>query len=93
MARKRNRVNISLDPDTYERLQQLKSAYGFNNACELVVAFVHILLDRLKPPSSRQYDLPEDEGDYISGMFDNLSHVQPTPDGNPPKRRCKRTVK
>ena len=89
----RKRVNISVDPETYRRLQLLKEQYGYKNACELVVAFVHILLDRLKPPGSRKYDLPEDEGEYISRMFDNLGHVQPTPDGNPPKRRCKRKVK
>lgn len=93
MARKRYRVNISLDPDTYERLQRLKSEYGFGNACELVVAFVHILLDRLKTPGSRQYDIPEEDGEYIAGMFEDLSHTLPTPDGNAPKRRCKRIIK
>ena len=41
-------MNISVDPDTYERLQKLKEQHGFKNACELVVAFVHILLDRLE---------------------------------------------
>lgn len=93
MARRRCRVNISLDPETYERLHRLRKDYGFGNACELVVAFLHILLDRLKPPDSREYDLPEDEGEYIAQMFDDLGHVMPTPDGNPPKRRCKKTIK
>ena len=90
---KRRRVNISVDPDTYDRLQKLKEQHGFKNACELVVAFVHILLDRLEDPAERRYDLPEDEGDYITDMFDDLGHVQPTPDGNPPKRRNRRKIK
>lgn len=84
---KRRRVNISVDPSTYDKLQRIKMQYGFKNACELVTAFVHILLDRLEDPHDRKYDIPDDDGLYITGMFDELGHVQPTPDGTPPKRR------
>lgn len=87
MGSKRRRVNLSVDPETYDRLQKLKTAYGFKNACELAVAFVHILLDRLEAPDKRKYDLPEDDGAYISGMFDDLGHAEPQPDGNPPARK------
>lgn len=83
---KRRRVNISVDPDTYDKLQKLKKDYGFSNVCELVVAFVNILLDRLEGPGTRKYDLPEDDGAYIDQMFDDLGHTERTPDGNPPKR-------
>ena len=82
----RKRVNISVDPETYEKLQQLKQAYGFSNACELVVAFVHILLDRMEVAEQRKYDLPDDDGKYIDQMFDDLSHVERTPDGTVPVR-------
>lgn len=84
----RKRVNISIDPETYEKLQQLKQAYGFSNACELVVAFVHILIDRLKKAEDRRYDMPEDDGEYIDRMFDNLGNCENTPANTaPPKQR------
>ena len=82
----RKRVNISVDPETYEKLQRIKQAYGFSNACELVVAFVHILLDRMEVAEQRKYDLPDDDGRYIDEMFDGLGHVQRTPDGTVPVR-------
>lgn len=89
----RKRVNISVDPDTYEKLQKIKSAYGFSNTCELVVAFVHILLDRMESADKRKYDLPADDGAYIDEMFDDLGHVDPVPDGNPPVRRRTKRIK
>lgn len=82
----RRRVNISVDPATYEKIQLLKSQYGFKNSCELVVAFLHILLDRLEPLGSRKYDIPEDDGAYIENMFEELGHVERTPDGTVPVR-------
>lgn len=82
----RKRVNISVDSETYEKLQRIKQAYGFSNACELVVAFVHILLDRMEVAEQRKYDLPDDDGRYIDEMFDDLGHVQRTPDGTVPVR-------
>ena len=86
----RKRINISIDPGTYEKLQRLKSEHGFSNACELIVAFVHILIDRLEDARVRQYDLPEDEGKYIDNMFDDLGHSQRTPDGTVPVRHLNR---
>lgn len=82
----RKRVNISVDPETYAKLQQLKQAYGFSNVCELVVAFVHILLDRMEVAEQRKYDLPDDDGKYIDQMFDDLGHAERTPDGTVPVR-------
>lgn len=89
----RKRVNISVDLRTYEQLQLLKQQYGYKNACELVVAFVHILIDRLEQPGSRKYDIPEDDGAYIESMFDDLGHVQRTPDGTVPVRHNKKSIK
>ncbi|WP_294610906.1 hypothetical protein [uncultured Bacteroides sp.] len=89
----RKRVNISIDPQTYEKLQRIKQEYGFSNACELVVAFVHILLDRVEEAGKRKYDLPNDDGRYIDRMFDDLGHIQPTPDGNAPVRHHTKRIK
>ena len=82
----RRRVNISVDPETYEKLHRLKQAYGFSNVCELVVALVHILLDRMEVAERRKYDLPDDDGQYIDEMFDELGHTYRTPDGTVPVR-------
>lgn len=89
----RKRVNISVDPYTYYRLQELKEKHGYKNVCELVVAFVHILIDRLEEAGNRKYDLPEDDGAYIDNMFDELGHVQRTPDGTVPVRHNTRKPK
>lgn len=89
----RKRVNISVDPKTYDRLQSLKKQYGYKNACELVVAFVHILIDSLEDAGSRKYDLPEDDGAYIDNMFDDLGHVQRTPDGTVPVRHNRKKIR
>ena len=89
----RKRINISVDSDTYEKLQKIKAAYGFSNTCELVVAFVHILLDRMEVVGQRKYDLPEDDGQYIDSMFSDLAHVQRVPDGTVPVRHHTKKLK
>lgn len=87
----RKRINISIDPLTYQMLKQMKDMYGFNNLCEIVTSLIHILLDRMKGDKHQKYDIPEDDGAYIDKMFEDLSHIQITPDGNPPKRHNKRS--
>ena len=89
----RKRVNISVDPKTYDRLQSFKKQYGYKNACELVVAFVHILIDRLEDAGNRKYDLPEDDGAYIDNMFKDLGHMQRTPDGTVPVRHNRKKIR
>lgn len=89
----RKRVNISVDSYTHERLRQLKEKYGYKSVCQLVVAFAHILIDRLEEVGRRKYDLPEDDGAYIDNMFDELGHVQRTPDGTVPVRHNNREPK
>lgn len=86
----RKRINISVDPETYERLNQLKEAYGFKNLCELVVAFSHILIDRMETPDKRKYDLPEDDGQYIDSMFDDLAGAEGTAPTSTAQARYKR---
>ena len=82
----RKRVNISVDPTTYDKLQGLVKKYGFNNACELIVAFAHILLDRMEKADQRRYDLPDPDGQYIDDMFNDLGQSTRTPDGTVPVR-------
>ena len=90
----RKRVNISIDPNTYEKLLRIKQERGFSNVCELVVAAVHILLDRTEAAGRRRYDLPEDDGAYIDEMFEDLGNYEKTPaNTNPPKQHRNRTKK
>lgn len=82
----RKRVNISLDPYTYEKLQQVQREHRFKNLCEMLTALAHILIDRMEVAGKRKYDLPEDDGRYIDLMFDDLSNVHRVPDGTVPVR-------
>lgn len=82
----RKRVNISLDPETYEKLQQVQREHKFKNLCEMLTALAHILIDRMQVAEQRKYDLPEDDGQYIGSMFDDLSNTQRVPDGTVPVR-------
>ena len=76
----RKRVNISIDPATYGKLQALAEQYKFKNICELLVSFAHILLDRMEVAEQRKYDLPDEDGAYIDTMFDELSEADRKPD-------------
>lgn len=87
----RRRINVSVDPDTYDGLQKLTKAYKFKNACELLVSFAHILLDRMEKANRRRYDLPDDDGRYIDDMFNDLSNSQREPTGSVPVRHNNKT--
>lgn len=85
-------MNISVDPDTYERLTRLTNFHNFKNVSELVVSCVHLLLDRLAGEGGRKYDLPEEDGAYIDNMFDELGHTERTPDGRVPVRHHRKSI-
>ena len=76
----RKRVNISIDPATYGKLQALTKQYKFKNICELLVSFAHILLDRMEVAEQRKYDLPDEDGAYIDTMFEELGEADRQPD-------------
>ena len=76
----RKRINISVDPETYNKLQKLVKDYQFKNCCELMCSFVHILIDRMNRAVDRKYDLPDDDGAYIDAMFDDLGEADRKPD-------------
>ena len=88
----RRRINISVDPTTYTMLAQLKEQLGMASVCELLVAMAHILIDRVRPEGERKYDLPDDDGEYIDGLFDDLAHTERQPDGTVPKRKMRMDI-
>ena len=75
----RKRVNISIDPDTYSRMRRMQSLCGFKNSCEMIVALLHVMLDRLEGEEDRKLDIPDEDAAYIDEMFDSLSMFEPTP--------------
>lgn len=85
MRRQRHRVNLSLDGETYEALARLKAELGCRSVCEVVTAFVRILLDQQRTEGRRAHDLPEDDSAYIRRMFDSLGNMLDVPDGEPPR--------
>ena len=89
----RKRVNISLDPETYEKLQQVQREHRFKNLCEMLTALAHILIDRMEVVAKRRYDIPEDDGRYIDSMFEDLSNNQRVPDGTVPVRHNSKKIK
>lgn len=72
----RRRVNISLDPATYERLRRLMDQYHFANMCEMVVALLRLMLSRAEAQTHPHDDLPEDDAAYIDAMFDELGEAE-----------------
>ncbi|MGM9688180.1 MAG: hypothetical protein ACI3YD_03945 [Alloprevotella sp.] len=89
----RKRVNISIDPTTYAKLQRLVKEYKFKNLCELLVSMAHILLDRIEDASLKKYELPEEDAAYIGQMFEELGHVERVPDGNAPVTHRRESIK
>lgn len=87
----RKRVNISLDPATYEKLRRIQQRHRFKNLCELMVALATLLVDRMQAAEARSIDMPEDDARYIDLMFDGLAHTEPTPDGTVPVRHNNHT--
>lgn len=82
MEKKRKRINISLDAETYDGLQHMCKVYGIKGCPTLLVAFAHIVLDRLNTADKRRYVL--EDADYIDNVFDELAHIQREPDGTVP---------
>lgn len=76
MEDNRKRVNISLDPASFRKLEEIGRRYGFRNTTQVVTALVRIYLDRITPEALRRFDLPEDEGDFLDEMFGELSAVE-----------------
>lgn len=85
MRSRRYRVNLSLDGETYESLKALQADSGCRSVCEVVTAFVRILLDQRKSAEERTHDLPEDDSEYIREMFDRFGSTMDVPDGEPPR--------
>lgn len=89
---KKRRLNLTMSSYTHERLEAMRKQYGFSSGCEMVTAFVNLLLDRLESPELRRFDLPEDEGRYLDDMFGEMANVIRQPEGDVPVRSKHRQI-
>ena len=89
---KKRRLNLTMSTYTHERLEAMRKQYGFSSGCEMVTAFINLLLDRLEKPEFRTYDLPEDEGEYIDDMFSEMANSVSQPEGTVPVRSKHRRI-
>lgn len=83
----RKRINISVDTQTYEKLQRLNAVCRFRSVCKLVAVAVGILLARQDEEARRRRcEPPEDDADYIKEVFDDMAHAEPTPERSIPTK-------
>lgn len=88
---RRRRINISVDDDLYQRLQRIKTAYGFKNVCEFNVALLNILCQYIEAAEIRTEHTHIPNKEAITQMFDKLGNWEETPQGVVPIRHKKHT--
>lgn len=84
---RRKRVNLTMEEDTYRRLQAMSRRYGFGSVCSLVMASVRIVCYR---PGHTPHPAPpggESDEAFIESLFASLSRTAPGPDDTPAPRR------
>ena len=92
MLKKRKRINVSLDIETYDKLQHMCKQYRVNGCPTLLVAFAHMLLDCMDDAEERRLNMADGDRAYLLNKFDMFGHVQRQPDGTVPKRGCKKNI-
>ncbi|MEY8720673.1 hypothetical protein AALN73_05870 [Bacteroides stercorirosoris] len=87
-ARKRKiltkKVYSRVTPETYQRLDAIKSKYGFSSVYEIIQSLIHCFLRVADPASDAQIEpVPYD----IEVMFDEMSQAEKHVEFDKPKRR------
>lgn len=78
------KVYSRVTPETYRRLDAVKSKYGFNSVYEIVQSLIHCFLRVADPDSDAQMEpVPYD----IEVMFDEMSEAEKHVEFDKPKRR------
>ena len=73
MVRKiRKRLNLSVTHDTFVKLSMFAKRNHFKNECEVVCSMVSVMLDRLEIVGRRQFDISEDDSNFIDAMFADM---------------------
>ena len=89
MAKKRRiltkKVYSRVTPETYKRLDEIKSRYGFSSIYEIVQSLIHCFLRVVDPDADQQTDpVPYD----IEQMFTDLSEAEKHVEFEKPKRKA-----
>ena len=93
MTKRRKRINVSLDIDTYEELQKICKQYDMDSCPTLLVAFAHLLLDCMTEADKRRQNMAEGDRAYLLDMFDSFGHAEAQPDGTRvPKKGCEKHI-
>ncbi|MCD8266476.1 MAG: hypothetical protein LUC33_04905 [Prevotellaceae bacterium] len=75
MAETRRRINLSVDPELYGRLDDMRRRDGFPSLPRMVTAFCRLCM-ALRESGPRAFDIPEDEADWLAAEFDRLSEAE-----------------
>ena len=83
MVRKvRKRLNLSITHDTFAKLSMFAKKNNFKNECSVVYSMINILFDRLEDVRQRQFDIPEDDSNFIDAMFADMGDTTRQADGD-----------
>lgn len=85
----RKRINISIDPLTYERLRRVCRRYGFRSACCMMAECARLLVAL----TDENHAPPEPDWQYIARMFGELSDAERRPYGRKSVRHNNRNEK
>lgn len=78
------RVYSRVTPETYRKLDAIKSKYGFSSVYEIIQSLIHCFLRVADPAGDAQTEpVPYD----IEVMFDEMSQAEKHVEFNKPKRR------
>ncbi len=92
MRKKRKRINLSIDLETYRELEIVQESYGFRSLCEIVTSLVKVFVDRQRCNDMRRVDIVEDDAKYIDDMFSELSDSESQPVGEVPVRHNNKSL-
>ncbi|KAA5415985.1 hypothetical protein [Bacteroides cellulosilyticus] len=78
------KVYSRVTPETYQKLDAIKSKYGFSSVYEIIQSLIHCFLRVADPTSDTQTEpVPYD----IEVMFDEMSQAEKHVEFDKPKRR------
>ena len=88
----RQRINISISPQCYQELEQIRKRYRFTNMCEICTALLGVFINKVKTAEAEKLDnKSETDEQTIQRMFNEFANWEPRP--NPDvlyRRRNKR---
>ena len=88
---KRKRVNLSIRPLTYVRLEKLRRLHRFKTICEMMTVMAEILAGGIEHGATSSPS-EEPNKDFIDTLFRELEDAQSPKYGNPYIRQHKKNM-